>query len=138
MDSRLTRAIIRRRLKQGAIRPLPCHRPHQRDLLRVRHPLDRTAQRLGDLSAGRIFTDVAALDSVYASGGFKEDADGEYRLDLPDAMLLAGVDYVSLHVLCTGAYTFEERIPLETQGAAEVYNFLSLFASSFQEAINSG
>lgn len=55
---------------------------------------------------------------AYASGGLVEvdatNQPGLYRLDIPDAALAAGVDYVTISFKSTNNFTFYERIPLST------------------------
>jgi hypothetical protein len=41
-------------------------------------------------------SDLSALADAYASGGIKEIGDGWYRLDVPDAALLAGANRVAI------------------------------------------
>lgn len=82
--------------------------------------------RQGDaaVTAFPALTDLAALNTPWAAGGVKEKsaalARGSYRVDVPDAMIAAGRDYVELFAFCAGSQVFTERIPLETAGAAEV------------------
>ena len=58
---------------------------------------------------------LAAADSAYADGGFKEvdgtNAKGLYRLDVPDAAFASGVDEVIIHIGFTGV--FEESLSIE-------------------------
>jgi hypothetical protein len=82
--------------------------------------------RPGDAASTVIsLTNATNLNDAYSSGKVKEvDAThmpGVYRIDLPDAMLAAGVDFVHLTVTCATAYDYDERIALESVGAAEVY-----------------
>lgn len=80
--------------------------------------------REGEAPTAIVLTDLALIDSVYSSGGVKEAAaphGGSYRLDLPNAAVAAGADWVEVAVACTGAFTYKERIALEAQGAAEVF-----------------
>jgi len=39
---------------------------------------------------------------------------GVYRLDLPDAAVASGADWVMVSIKCTGAFVFHERVPLTT------------------------
>lgn len=55
---------------------------------------------------------------AYSSGGFVEidatNQPGLYRLDIPDAALATGVDYVTITLKSTSNFTFNERIALST------------------------
>lgn len=67
---------------------------------------------------------LAAITSAYSSGGFKE-ADGSnmkglYRLDLPDAAIATGADFVEIAVQGSDFFTWAVFVPLESSGAAEV------------------
>src|SRR5258706_8648513 len=61
-------------------------------------------------------SDLAAITTAYASGGFKEASStlgkGSYRLDLPDAALATGADWVEINVFVTGSILYKERFPL--------------------------
>ncbi|MBM3216243.1 hypothetical protein FJZ36_15175 [Candidatus Poribacteria bacterium] len=46
---------------------------------------------------------LASDEAAYAEGGFKHIANGVYRLDVPNAALLAGADYVVIGGTFTGA-----------------------------------
>ena len=65
----------------------------------------------------------ADLDDPHADGGFKEiDAalhPGAYLLDLPDAAVAAGADFLLLSLSGDG-FNVQEFVPLESQGASEV------------------
>jgi hypothetical protein len=71
-------------------------------------------RRQGGTRTAISLSNLAAIDSVWSAGGVKEDADGAYRLDLPDAAVGTGADYVHLTAKCTGSYVFHERISLAT------------------------
>lgn len=76
---------------------------------------------------------LAAIDSAWASGGFKEvnvaDIPALYRLDVPDAAFAAGVEWVTVIVTYNGGDAwYVERFALETQGAAEVHALLTTVA----------
>jgi hypothetical protein len=88
---------------------------------------DMTASywRPGGTRTAITLSDLAAVNSAFSSGGVKEvdgtNMRGTYRLDVPDAALATGVDWVELNVFVTGSYVYKERIALETKGAAEVF-----------------
>jgi hypothetical protein len=73
-------------------------------------------------------TDLAAIDSAWSSGGWKEadstNRPGEYRIDIPDAAFAAGADHVTIAVKVAGAYVYYQNLPLESKGAAEVCNLI--------------
>lgn len=81
--------------------------------------------RQGGLRVAITASDLAAVDSAYSSGGVKEvdatNAPGLYRLDVPNAALATGTDWVVIAVKVAAAYLFFERYGLETVGDAEVY-----------------
>ena len=58
------------------------------------------------------------VTGAYSSGGFVEadatNQPGIYRLDIPDAALATGVDYVTLSFVSTNNFTWHERIALST------------------------
>lgn len=72
--------------------------------------------RQGGTPTAITVSDLATVTTAYASGGFKEGsstlAKGSYRLDLPDAALATGADWVEINVFCTGSILFKERFPL--------------------------
>ena len=67
---------------------------------------------------------LAAITTAWTSGGFKEvDATkhkGLYRLDIPNAAVAAGADWVVITVNCTGCFQHDTCLPLEGAGSAEV------------------
>lgn len=71
-------------------------------------------RRQGGTRTAISLSNLAAIDSAWSAGGVKEDADGAYRLDLPDAAVTTGADYVHVTAKCTGSYVFHERISLAT------------------------
>lgn len=81
--------------------------------------------RQGGLPVEIAVVALAAVDSPYSSGGWKEidavDMPGAYRLDLPNSMLLSGADWALLEVVVAGAFAYPERYSLESKGAAEVF-----------------
>ncbi|HJQ65665.1 MAG TPA: hypothetical protein VJ816_04775, partial [Gemmatimonadales bacterium] len=87
---------------------------------KVAADMTATYRRQGATRQTITLSDLAAIDSAYASGGVKEDTGGLYRLDLPNAMVATGADFVMLAISVSGSDVFHERIPLETVGAAEV------------------
>ena len=74
--------------------------------------------RHGGLRTAITVSDLAAVDSAYASGGLKEvdatNMPGVYRFDLPDAALASGADWVVIALKVTGVITVVERIDLST------------------------
>jgi hypothetical protein len=72
--------------------------------------------RNGDVATTITLATLAAANSVYSSGGFKEvDATkcpGRYRLDVPDAALVAGVDSVEICIGFTGVFAETLEIKL--------------------------
>jgi hypothetical protein len=80
--------------------------------------------RQGGVRVAITASDLAAVNSAYAAGGWKEvDASNEpglYRLDVPDAALVAGADWVIVSVKVASAFVYHERLSLETKGSAEV------------------
>jgi hypothetical protein len=65
-------------------------------------------------------SDLANVNTAFAAGGLKElsaaHAAGDYRLDLPDLMLAAGVDFAVLNLMPGAAKTdtYSERLALST------------------------
>lgn len=57
--------------------------------------------------------DLVALNTAWNAGGIKEIAYGDYRIDYPDAMFVAGADWVKAFVLVSGSFVFIERFDLE-------------------------
>lgn len=70
--------------------------------------------RQGGLEVAIADSDLAALDSVYSSGGWFEVSNGIYRLDVPDAAFADGADWVKIIVAETGSQPFEITIALPT------------------------
>ncbi len=74
--------------------------------------------RQGGLRTAITLSDLAAVNSAYSSGGWKEvDATnmlGIYRLDLPDAALATGADWVAIHVHVATRQPFSQVIALPT------------------------
>lgn len=81
--------------------------------------------RQGGVRVAISLSDLGSVNAAYSSGGVKEvdptNMPGLYRLDLPDAALATGADWVNIAVVCTGAFDYHERLALETVGDAEVY-----------------
>jgi hypothetical protein len=79
--------------------------------------------RQGGLRVAITASDLAAVNSAYSSGGVKEvdatNMPGMYRVDIPDAALATGADWVVLAVKIANDFVFYERFNLETKGAAE-------------------
>lgn len=64
---------------------------------------------------------LAAINSAWSSGGFKEadatNMPGSYRLDVPDAAFASGADWVEINVKVSGAMVHKERFALTTDAA---------------------
>jgi hypothetical protein len=62
---------------------------------------------------------LASPSAAWAAGGWAElDATkcpGLYRLDLPDAAVASGVDWLAVEVVAAGAFEYVERLALETR-----------------------
>ena len=67
-----------------------------------------------DLAAVTTITEVtlAALTTAHADGGFKEIANGRYRLDLPDAAFATGVSEVTIGGTVTGMIVYPVTVQL--------------------------
>jgi hypothetical protein len=65
-----------------------------------------------------------AITDVYTSGGWIEadatNQPGTYRLDLPNAALATGADWVVVAVKVASAFVFYERFNLESKGVSEL------------------
>ena len=70
-------------------------------------------------------SDLSAIGDAWSSGGvIEEDAThlkGTYRLDLPDAAIASGADWVEVAVTVTGCYVFHERFPLTSPANGTVW-----------------
>jgi len=86
--------------------------------------------RQGGTRTSISLSDLSTVNSAYSSGGVKEvdstNMPGLYRLDLPDAAVASGADWVMVGIKCTGAFVFHERIPLTTNviAAGDAYTRL--------------
>lgn len=80
---------------------------------------DMTASywRQGGTRTAITLSDLAAVNSAYSAGGVKEvDATNEpglYRLDLPDAAIATGADWVLVSVKVANAYVVHMPLPLD-------------------------
>ncbi len=85
---------------------------------------DMTASylRQGGVRVAITPSDLAAVNSAYSSGGVKQidatNQPGLYRLDLPEAALAAGADWVVVSVKVTGCLVFHERFAISSHLAA--------------------
>lgn len=74
--------------------------------------------RQGGLRVAIALANLAAVDSAYSAGGVKEvdatNMPGLYRLDLPDAALAAGADWVVASIKVTGCIASNVTIALPT------------------------
>lgn len=96
---------------------------------------DVTGKVAADLTAyywrqGGTFTSIslsnlAALNSAYSSGGVKEGQNGLYRLDLPDAAIASGADWVVVLVICSGAISSRTQYAIESAGTVEINNVVA-------------
>lgn len=72
---------------------------------------------------------LSTVDQGWVSGGWVAASNsrmpGCYRLDIPNAALAVGADFVIVYVKVAGAYAFEERINLESRNASDLYPFAS-------------
>jgi len=61
---------------------------------------------------------LAAINSAWSSGGFKEadatNMPGSYRLDVPDAAFASGAEWVEINVKVSGAMVHKERFFITT------------------------
>lgn len=77
-------------------------------------------------------SDLAAVNSAYSSGGVKEvdstNAPGLYRLDVPDAAVATGADWVVISVKVASCYLFHERFALTTNVVQSGDNYARLGA----------
>jgi hypothetical protein len=75
--------------------------------------------RQGGTPTAISLSDLASINSAWTAGGFKEaegtNMKGSYRLDLPNAALAAGADWVELDVFCSGSYLFKRTWPITTE-----------------------
>jgi len=69
-------------------------------------------RRQGGLLVAITEATLAALDSAHADGGFLHISDGEYRLDLPDAALATGANWVDVGGTVTGMIVIGGRVRL--------------------------
>jgi hypothetical protein len=86
--------------------------------------------RLSGTPTSISLSDLAAITTAWTSGGVKE-ADsthqpGVYRLDLPDAAIASGVDWVLVTVKVTGSFLAKVWVPIVSN--ASVDNFTRLGA----------
>jgi hypothetical protein len=72
---------------------------------------------------------LAAADSAHSDGGFKEvdgtNMKGLYRLDIPDAAVVTGVDKVIIHIGFTGVFEESLEIDLVDNKAKDVYDIVN-------------
>ena len=69
---------------------------------------------------------LAAADSAWSAGGFKEvdgvNEKGLYRLDVPNASVIAGVDEVFFHLSFTGVFAEVLRVTLTDNTEKDIYD----------------
>ena len=108
---------------------------------RVAADLTISYWRQGGVRAAITPVDLAAVDSAYASGGVKEvdaaNQPGLYRLDLPNAAVAAGADWVVISVKSADCFVYHERFALESVGAAEVATLVAAVPASTRAGITS-
>lgn len=72
------------------------------------------------------------VTGAFSSGGFVEidatNQPGLYRLDIPDAALATGVDFVTITLVTTSGYVFHERLSLTTNVVQTGDNFARIGA----------
>lgn len=75
--------------------------------------------RMGAARVAITPADLAALTTAWTSGGFKEvdgtNMPGVYRIDVPNAALLGGTDYVEVTVWKSATFHGSVTIPLSTE-----------------------
>jgi len=67
---------------------------------------------------------LATLDAAYSSGGIEHIDDGDYRLDIPNAAIAAGVPWVAVGGTLTDMIVVGVIVPLNLASAAEVVTAL--------------
>ena len=74
--------------------------------------------RQGEDPVAITLSDLSTLTDAFNAGGFLENTDhpGSYRLDLPDAAVGIGADWVEIHVATANAFAYKERFPLAVVG----------------------
>lgn len=74
--------------------------------------------RQGGVRVSITLSDLAAVNSAFSSGGVKEvdatNMPGLYRVDLPDAAVATGADWVVVAIKVAADYVFYERFALTT------------------------
>ena len=74
--------------------------------------------RQGGLRVAITPADLVGVDSAYSAGGVKEvdstNMPGLYRLDVPDAALIAGADWAIFQVVVTGCKAARTKVALPT------------------------
>ena len=77
--------------------------------------------RQGGLRVAITPADLVGVDSAYSAGGVKEvdatNMPGLYRLDVPDAALIAGADWTVFQVKVTGCKAARTKVALPTYAA---------------------
>src|SRR5689334_17069089 len=95
---------------------------------------DMTASywRQGGSRVSITLSDLAAVNGAYSSGGVKEvdstNMPGLYRLDVPDAAIATGVDWVVFAIKVASAYVFFERFALTSNVVQSGDNYARLGA----------
>jgi hypothetical protein len=97
--------------------------------------LTASYRRQGAARVTVTLSDLSALNSTYSSGGVKEDADGVYRMDWPDAAFLAGADYVTLILKDGTTSYYREQVALEANGCDDLAAMLAAFGGLFIAAV---
>jgi VCBS repeat-containing protein len=90
--------------------------------------------RQGGIRVAIALTDLAAVNSAYSAGGVKEvdatNMPGLYRLDLPDAGLAGGADWVVASIVVTGAMPVDLELTLTTYEALRTAIFAKVIESA--------
>ncbi len=85
--------------------------------------------RQGGASTSFSVFDLASVLDSHSDGGWIAASAGNqpgiYRLDLPDAAIASGADWVVFSVKVSGAYIFHHVYPLESQGTNDNYTLLT-------------
>ena len=113
--------------------------------------------RQGGIRVGITPADLVGVDSAYSAGGVKEvdstNMPGLYRLDVPDAALIAAADWVLFQVKVTGCKAARVKVALptfaalrnglfakvvETEGSYTVQQALSIILAAATGVTSSG
>lgn len=80
-----------------------------------------TYTRLGETPVAITPVALSAVDDAHTDGGWFEVSNsshpGLYRLDLPDAAIAEGADFVAVTIQASGAYAFHQVYPVSDASA---------------------